>query len=116
MLANQATLPRWPLPSLDETLERYLDAVRRLRGDCSATEALVKEALAPGSPMRALHARLVEYDASKVARSFVSDFWDSMYFEGRDGIAVNSTPGIRLRTEVFHASGAQSQVHSPASS
>ena len=115
MLSNQPALPRWPLPALEETLARYLEAVRHIvpAADHAATELLVKGALQDGSSMRKLHAALARDDESRTAQSFVSEQWDRMYFEGREGIAVHSTPGIRLRTDAFPPA-ARSQVHRAA--
>jgi carnitine O-acetyltransferase len=103
MLANQAQLPRWPVPSLDQTLARYLDAVRlTVDGDAyAATEALVRNSLLAGSDVRELQARLIAYDEARLSRSYVSDFWEGVYLYGRDRLVVHSSPGIGLRSDCF---------------
>ena len=116
MLKNQVRLPRWPLPTLDETLARYLEIMRTVEaGDraYAATEAFVKEALVSGSAMRKLQARLVAYDKSTVSRSYITDFWEKVYFGGREGITVHSSPGIGLKMDCF-SPGVTSQVQRAA--
>ena len=56
MMANQHKLPRLPLPTLDDTLDRYLEAVEPLvsSSEFETTRRVVAEALAPASTLRAL--------------------------------------------------------------
>lgn len=96
MLANQGKLPRLPLPSLDDTLARYLKAAKPLVSAAAfeATETNVRAALEAGSDVRALQAKLVEADEAQVDENYVAKVWESMYLEGRWGLALNSNPGI----------------------
>ena len=59
MFANQEKLPKLPLPSLDETLERYLSAVEPVVSaeQFRTTRALVDEQRAPGSELRTTRTR-----------------------------------------------------------
>lgn len=116
MMANQEKLPRWPLPSLDDTLARYLELAKTVAADdraFAATKVLVKESLAPGSQMRTSQARLVAYDEAKTSPSFITDFWEGKYLEGDEGIAVHSSVGVGLKTTCFEAT-ATSQVQRAA--
>ena len=85
MLANQERLPRLPLPSLEDTMSRYLQAITPLLTpeQLEMTRAHVHDALAPGSMLRELQRELEAYDATRVASSYVSEAWDRMYLSTR---------------------------------
>jgi hypothetical protein len=105
MLANQAKLPRQPLPSLEDSLARYLRAVEPLVPPAAleATRAFVAEQLAPGSLLRKLQSQLEteESTAAPGSVSYVSGPWDDMYLTGRWPLAINSNPGAVSRSKAF---------------
>ena len=94
MYSRQHELPRLPLPRLPDTLARYLLAIEPLvpRSAFEKTSALVKEALADGSDLRALQCKL-EARAATVD-NYVADDWNAMYMEGRWPLLINSNPGV----------------------
>ena len=61
---SEATLPRIPLPSLEDTCTRFLEWCAPLLSadELAATEATVTSFLEPGGPGQTLHAELVAYD------------------------------------------------------
>ncbi len=114
MYAKQSELPRLPLPTLEDTLRRYLAAIEPLSlppAQLEATRALVAEQLKPGSELRALQAKLEAFDAARSSVSFVSDAWEAMYLEGRWPLLINSNPGSVSTCKAFmQGDGATSQV------
>ncbi|MFF3547159.1 choline/carnitine O-acyltransferase [Streptomyces platensis] len=90
--AQEESLPRVPLPTLEASCERFLawcapllTADRR-----AATEAEVAAFLRPGGPGRALQAALEEYDATEGVHSWLDTFWPYRYLGRRDRIALNA--------------------------
>ena len=112
MMANQHKLPRLPLPTLDDTLDRYLKAVEPLvsSSEFETTRRVVAEALAPASTLRALQAELVARDESRRELSYVSRQWDDMYLGLRCSVALNSNPGAVTRTKGLFDAASTSQV------
>lgn len=90
--AHEDQLPRVPLPTLEETADRFLAWCAPLLtpDELTSTEAAVAELLAPGSPAHALHADLVAYDARPDVASWLDDFWCDRYLGRRDRIALNA--------------------------
>ncbi|WP_067794263.1 choline/carnitine O-acyltransferase [Actinomadura formosensis] len=89
---NEAGLPRVPLPTLDETCERFMEWCGPLLTDDerARTEAALAEFARPDGPGRALHAALERYDASEGVHSWLDTFWPYRYLGRRDRIALNA--------------------------
>ncbi|KAJ3328249.1 Carnitine O-acetyltransferase mitochondrial [Blyttiomyces sp. JEL0837] len=86
----QKTLPKLPVPSLDETLSTYLQSVRPHLNDvefertCKAVEEFKK----PGGVGQELQKRLIAHDNSK-SNSWLIDWWNSYaYMAYRDPVVV----------------------------
>ncbi|MFD4443025.1 choline/carnitine O-acyltransferase [Nocardia sp. NPDC058519] len=90
--AAEDTLPRVPLPTLDDSCARFLQWCQPLLGaeEYATTEGAVAELLRPGGAGRALHAALAEYDATPGVGSWLDEFWPSRYLGRRDRIALNA--------------------------
>ncbi len=90
--AYEDTLPRVPLPPLEDTCARFLDwCAPLLTGDQLAeTEAAVAEYLKPDGPARVLDAALRDYDTRPGVHSWLDDFWRYRYLGRRDRIALNA--------------------------
>lgn len=90
--AYEDTLPRVPLPSLEDTCARFLDwSAPLLTADQRAeTEAAVADYLRPDGPARVLDAALRAYDAEPGVHSWLDDFWRYRYLGRRDRIALNA--------------------------
>lgn len=103
MYANQTKLPRLPLPSLEDSLARYLRAVAPLvsEAEFELTRAIVAAQLAAGSKLRKIAESVVSDDKSGRQTSYVSEAWQDMYLEGRWPLAINSNPCSATRTAAF---------------
>lgn len=89
---NENGLPRVPLPSLDETCERFLTWCAPLltEPELAATEAAVTTFRRPDGPGPRLHAALEAYDAQPGVHSWLDTFWPARYLGRRDRIALNA--------------------------
>ena len=89
---NEDRLPRVPLPTLEESCERFVAWCAPLltADELAATEAAVASFLRPDGPGRKLHAALEQYDASESVHSWLDTFWPSRYLGRRDRIALNA--------------------------
>jgi carnitine O-acetyltransferase len=89
---NEERLPRIPLPTLEESCQRFLDWCSPLLSDdeLATTEAAVASFLHPDSPAHVLQAALEKYDASPGVHSWLDRFWPARYLGRRDRIALNA--------------------------
>ncbi|MFC9246491.1 choline/carnitine O-acyltransferase [Streptomyces sp. NPDC057136] len=90
--AREGDLPRVPLPTLEESCERFLawSAPLLTAEERAATEAEVAAFLRPDGPGRVLHAALEEYDGTEGVHSWLDTFWPYRYLGRRDRIALNA--------------------------
>ncbi|WP_234347231.1 choline/carnitine O-acyltransferase [Streptomyces specialis] len=89
---NEDTLPRVPLPTLEESCERFIEwsAPLLTPDELAETESAVASFLRPDSPARTLHAALERFDATEGVHSWLDTFWPSRYLGRRDRIALNA--------------------------
>ncbi|MDQ0944019.1 carnitine O-acetyltransferase [Streptomyces sp. V1I1] len=90
--AQEDSLPRVPLPTLEASCERFLAWCAPLltADERAATEAEVTAFLRPDGPGRVLQAALEEYDATEGVHSWLDTFWPYRYLGRRDRIALNA--------------------------
>jgi len=106
--AGQASLPRLPIPALEDTLERFLAAVRGLLtssrddagnelNECKELEECKREIqkfLTTDGPV--LQKLLVEYDEEgrkeKTLGSYVEEFWSDAYLAPDSSVVMNLNP------------------------
>lgn len=97
------SLPRQPLPSLAQTMDRYLRSLEPLVSseELEQTRQLLAEFGAPGGEGERLQARLQR----RVARmeNWITDWWvQSTYLESRLPLAVHSSPAVVLPKQDFN--------------
>ncbi|GAA3222206.1 choline/carnitine O-acyltransferase [Actinocorallia longicatena] len=84
------TLPRVPLPTLEDTCARFLTwCAPLLTPDQLATTSTAVTAFLNGEGPT-LHAALAAYDATPGVHSWLDRFWPSRYLGRRDRIALNA--------------------------
>lgn len=88
----QKSLPRLPVPKLEDTVRRYLAAQRPLLDDeqYSATEKLARD-FQSGVGKR-LHEELAAQDKNNKHTSYISGPWFDMYLSARDSVVLNFNP------------------------
>lgn len=84
---NQPSLPRLPLPSLDETLDKFLNVVEPIT-DVEAAKLDVENFRNNDGPK--LQALLEEYAKDKL--SYVEEFWSDAYLVPDDRVVLNLNP------------------------
>ena len=89
---NDESLPRVPLPTLEDSCRRFLEWCTPLltEDELARTEAAVADFLAPDSPAHELQAALEAYDRSDGVLSWLDTFWPYRYLGRRDRIALNA--------------------------
>lgn len=88
----QKSLPRLPVPKLEDTIRRYLAAQRPLLNDeqYSNTEKLAQEFESGAG--KQLHEELVALDKKNKHTSYISAPWFDMYLSARESIVLNFNP------------------------
>ena len=89
MLRFEDSLPRLPVPTLDETAKRYLKSVHPLlsRTEYAQTEKAVNDFIAPGSLGHTLQERLNARRDDPKVKNWLSEWWNHVAYLGyRDPI------------------------------
>ncbi|XP_030423526.1 carnitine O-palmitoyltransferase 2, mitochondrial-like isoform X1 [Gopherus evgoodei] len=103
----QDSLPRLPVPKLEDTVKRYLAAQKPLLDDDQYrnTERIAREF--EKGVGRKLHRDLVEFDKKNKHTSYISDPWFDMYLCARDPVVLNFNPFISLNPDPKEAYNSQ---------
>ncbi|XP_069465319.1 carnitine O-acetyltransferase isoform X2 [Ambystoma mexicanum] len=102
-LAHQEGLPCLPVPPLQQTLERYLQALQPIVSDeeWTHTRDLVADFGKPGSVGDRLQKGLER--RAKKTENWLSEWWlQTAYLEYRMPVVVHSNPGVVLPKQDFH--------------
>lgn len=88
----QKSLPRLPVPKLEDTIKRYLAAQRPLLSDeqFSNTEKLTQDF--QSGVGKQLHEELVAQDKQNKHTSYISAPWFDMYLSARESVVLNFNP------------------------
>ncbi|KAF2684042.1 acyltransferase ChoActase/COT/CPT [Lentithecium fluviatile CBS 122367] len=89
MLRFEDSLPRLPVPTLEETAKRYLKSVHPLlsKTEYEATTKAVNEFVAPGGPGEELQKRLVARREDPNVRNWIAEWWnEAAYMAYRDPV------------------------------
>ncbi|KIJ59628.1 hypothetical protein HYDPIDRAFT_140391 [Hydnomerulius pinastri MD-312] len=104
-LTSQATLPKLPIPPLEDTCKRYLTALRGLQDDQEhvATTRAVQSFLEGEGP--ALQERLKGWAAERA--SYIEDFWYESYLSHSDPVVLALNPFFVLENDPTPDRGSQ---------
>ena len=94
-LKQKDSLPRLPVPDLQETMHKYLKSARPLVSpeEFATTENLINEFIKPGGDGEKLQKKLLERAAKK--ENWMTEWWvDTAYFQFRLPVVVWSSPGL----------------------
>lgn len=95
----QSSLPRLPVPKLDDTLDRYLRALEPLIApDVLGTHRKVVADFKDGDGKR-LQAELVAFDKANKHTSYISAAWFDMYLKSRAPLPVNFNAYIGMEMD-----------------
>ncbi|XP_067826078.1 carnitine O-acetyltransferase isoform X3 [Heptranchias perlo] len=102
-VAHQKFLPRLPVPPLQQTLDRYLLALKPIvsQEELEGTKQIVEEFAKQGGVGQRLQASL-ERRARKT-ENWLSDWWLKIaYLEYRLPVVIHSSPGVVLPKQDYH--------------
>jgi carnitine O-acetyltransferase len=115
---SQGLLPRLPIPTLEETLEKFPKVLEALQDEQEReeTKRVVEEFLAGPGPV--LQQALMDYEAAAVEAggigSYVEEFWNESYLAGDSSVVLNLNPFFVLE-EGPDPKIAKDQLHRAAS-
>ncbi|KAL0193331.1 hypothetical protein M9458_011627, partial [Cirrhinus mrigala] len=96
-LAHQESLPKLPVPPLQQTCERYLAALTPIVDpeELNQTQKLLEEFQKPGGVGERLQKGLEQ--RAKKLENWLSDWWlQTAYLDYRMPVVVHSSPGVVL--------------------
>lgn len=88
----QKSLPRLPVPKLEDTIRRYLAAQRPLLDDDQFRNTEKTAEDFKNGIGKQLHEELVAMDKSNKHTSYISAPWFDMYLSARDSVVLNFNP------------------------
>ncbi|KAG0051586.1 hypothetical protein BGZ90_006725 [Linnemannia elongata] len=116
-LSLQHTLPKLPVPTLEETIAKYLKTIEPLTTseELERSKELAKDFLKPGGLGRTLQQRLLDVDRA-APDNWLDDTWwiSKAYHEWREPLLVNSNWYILMRNEYNHPTEFYPTVENPA--
>ncbi|KAJ5091710.1 hypothetical protein NUU61_006580 [Penicillium alfredii] len=95
--ANQDSLPKLPIPDLEDTCRRHLDALAALQGprEHEDTKAAVRDFLKTDGPV--MQEKLKNYASSKT--SYIEQFWYDSYLNFDNPVVMNLNPFFLLEDD-----------------
>ncbi|KAE8610251.1 hypothetical protein XENTR_v10012059 [Xenopus tropicalis] len=90
----QKSLPRLPIPKLEDTIKRYLNAQRPLLDDVQFKKTEQLALNFQNGVGKQLHEELVQQDKQNKHTSYISGPWFDMYLCARESIVLNFNPFI----------------------
>ncbi|OQE38305.1 hypothetical protein PENCOP_c008G07852 [Penicillium coprophilum] len=95
--ANQDSLPKLPIPDLEDTCRRYLDTLQGLQSprEHEDTKSAVRDFLKNDGPL--LQERLKTYAGSKT--SYIEQFWYDSYLNFDNPVVLNLNPFFLLEDD-----------------
>ncbi|XP_077189805.1 carnitine O-palmitoyltransferase 2, mitochondrial isoform X1 [Paroedura picta] len=88
----QKSLPRLPVPKLEDTIRRYLNAQKPLLNDDQFRKTEQLAVNFRNGIGRELHEQLVAQDKRNKHTSYISGPWFDMYLKARESVVLNSNP------------------------
>jgi carnitine O-acetyltransferase len=100
---GRSSLPRLPLPTLEDTRRRFIEWCEPLlnASELDETRAALERFVREGGPGERLQDALVAYNRGPGVRSWLDLFWQTRYLGRRDRIALNANvfllfPDLRM--------------------
>lgn len=88
----QKSLPRLPVPQLNDTRDRYLNALRPLLTSDQYAEAIKRTDNFVTKEGAELQAKLIAKDKANKHTSYISDYWFNLYLRDRVSLPINYNP------------------------
>ncbi|SPO23364.1 related to carnitine acetyl transferase FacC [Ustilago trichophora] len=102
---GQSKLPHLPIPTLEETCERYLSSLQPLQTSeqHATTKRVVQDFLKNDGPV--IQKQLQEYASTRA--SYIEEFWDESYLQASDSVVLNLNPFFILEDDPTPTRGNQ---------
>lgn len=102
---GQSKLPHLPIPTLEETCERYLSSLQALQTaeQHATTKRVVEDFLKNDGPT--IQKQLQEYASTRA--SYIEEFWDESYLQASDSVVLNLNPFFILEDDPTPTRGNQ---------
>ncbi|KAG8130894.1 hypothetical protein E2320_017597 [Naja naja] len=95
----QPSLPRLPIPKLEDTINRYLAAQKPLLNDQQYRHTVRIATEFGKGEGKIIHHDLLEHDRINNHTSYISGPWYDMYLSSRDSVVFNYNPFISLNPD-----------------
>ncbi|CAG9785597.1 unnamed protein product [Diatraea saccharalis] len=96
----QKSLPRLPIPKLENTGERYLNALKPLLSKKEYAEAEGRTKAFVEISGKTLQEKLIMKDRASKHTSYISDYWFDLYLRDRSPLPINYNPLIVFQNDV----------------
>ena len=102
---GQSKLPHLPIPTLEETCQRYLSSLQPLQTaeQHATTKQVVQDFLSNDGPI--IQKQLQEYASTRA--SYIEEFWDESYLQASDSVVLNLNPFFILEDDPTPTRGNQ---------
>lgn len=102
---GQSKLPHLPIPTLQETCQRYLSSLQPLQTaeQHATTKSVVEDFLKNDGPV--LQKQLQDYASTRA--SYIEEFWDESYLQASDSVVLNLNPFFILEDDPTPTRGNQ---------
>ncbi|EST07791.1 Acyltransferase ChoActase/COT/CPT [Kalmanozyma brasiliensis GHG001] len=102
---GQSKLPHLPIPTLEDTCQRYLSSLQPLQTpeQHATTQSVVADFLKTDGPI--VQAQLQEYASTRA--SYIEEFWDESYLQASDSVVLNLNPFFILEDDPTPTRGNQ---------
>lgn len=95
----QDSLPRLPIPELDDSLEKYLKSAAAVTGEADMERTRAQAAEFGAGVGKRLQYELKRHDAAHPETSYISGPWYDMYLENRDAFPLNLSPQLTWKDD-----------------
>lgn len=96
----QKSLPRLPVPALNNTTDRYLNALRPLLNSEEYSEAVVRTNKFLNNEGKILQSKLIAKDKANKHTSYISDYWFDFYLKDRSPLPINYNPLLVFQNDI----------------
>ncbi|CAH0714517.1 unnamed protein product, partial [Brenthis ino] len=96
----QKSLPRLPIPALNNTTDRYLNALRPLLNNEEYSKATMRTNKFLNNEGKILQSKLIAKDKTNKHTSYISDYWFDFYLKDRSPLPINYNPLLVFNNDI----------------
>lgn len=95
----QKSMPRLPIPQLEKTGERYLNALKPILTSSQYTEAEKNTNNYLNDEGKVLQEHLIKKDKANKHTSYISEYWFDLYLRDRQALPLNYNPIVVFQND-----------------